>query len=92
MSRNFNVQPNIITGNKTKGPEITLVALKLYLDHRVPRAISSGLRLRYVDVVTAYEDRAHELSDPELLDLAASLGRILFTQDDDLLAEAAKRQ
>jgi hypothetical protein len=45
-----------------------------------------------VDVVTAYEDSAHELADPELLDRATNLGRVLFTQDDDLLAEATKRQ
>jgi predicted nuclease of predicted toxin-antitoxin system len=66
------------------------MALKLYLDHHVPRAIALGLRLRQVDVVTAYEDSAHELADPELLDRATNLGRVLFTQDDDLLAEATK--
>jgi predicted nuclease of predicted toxin-antitoxin system len=68
------------------------MALKLYLDHHVPRAIALGLRLRQIDVVTAYEDHAHELADPDLLDRATSLGRVLFTQDDDLLAEATKRQ
>ncbi len=66
--------------------------LKLYMDHHVPRAITMGLRLRQVDVVTAYEDQAHEIADPDLLDRATSLGRVLFTQDDDLLAEATKRQ
>jgi hypothetical protein len=66
--------------------------LKLYLDHHVPRAIATGLRLRQIDVVTAYEDHAHELSDPALLDRATSLGRVLFTQDDDLLVEATQRQ
>jgi uncharacterized protein with PIN domain len=62
------------------------------MDHHVPRAITNGLRLRGVDVVTAYEDGAGELRDPELLDRAAELGRVLFTQDDDLLAEATQRQ
>ena len=66
--------------------------IKLYLDHHVPRAIALGLRLRDVDVITAYEDGAHELSDPELLDRATSLYCVLFTQDDDLLVEATKRQ
>jgi predicted nuclease of predicted toxin-antitoxin system len=66
--------------------------LKLYMDHHVPRAITMGLRLRHVDVVTAYEDRAHKLADPDLLDRATQLGRVLFTQDDDLLAEATQRQ
>ena len=30
--------------------------------------------------------------DLELLDRAAEMGRVLFTQDDDLLTEAAQRQ
>ncbi|MBK9940525.1 MAG: DUF5615 family PIN-like protein [Kouleothrix sp.] len=66
--------------------------LKLYTDHHVPRAITIGLRLRQVDVVTAYEDQAHEIADTALLDRATALGRVLFTQDDDLLAEATHRQ
>jgi uncharacterized protein with PIN domain len=66
--------------------------LKLYMDHHVPRAITMGLRLRQVDVVTAYEDQAHEIADADLLDRATNLGRVLFTQDDDLLTEATKRQ
>jgi predicted nuclease of predicted toxin-antitoxin system len=71
---------------------MTGMPLKLYMDHHVPRAITIGLRLRQVDVLTAYEDQAHEIADPDLLDRATSLGRVLFTQDDDLLAEAMKRQ
>jgi predicted nuclease of predicted toxin-antitoxin system len=68
------------------------MALEFYMDQNVPRAIAIGLRLRGVDVVTAYEDGASLLTDPELLDRAGELGRVLFTQDDDLLVEAAKRQ
>ena len=64
----------------------------LYMDHHVPRAITTGLRLRGVDVVTAYEDGSGTLEDPELLDRATQLGRALFTRDDDLLAEAVRRQ
>ncbi|CAN5610203.1 DUF5615 family PIN-like protein [soil metagenome] len=66
--------------------------LRLYMDHHVPRAITNGLRLRGVDVLTAYEDDASELEDPDLLDHAAELRRVLFTQDDDLLVEATRRQ
>jgi hypothetical protein len=66
--------------------------LAFYMDHHVPRAITLGLRLRRVDVLTAYEDGASELDDAALLDRASALGRVLFTRDDDLLAEAAKRQ
>ena len=58
----------------------------------MPRAVTIGLRQRQLDVLTAFEDGASELDDPALLDRAASLGRSLFTQDDDLLVEAAKRQ
>ena len=67
------------------------MSLSIYMDHHVPRAISIGLRLRGVDVLTAYEDRSHELSDSDLLDRAHELRRILFTQDDDLLLEASTR-
>jgi predicted nuclease of predicted toxin-antitoxin system len=66
--------------------------LAFYMDHHVPRAITLGLRLRGVDVLTAYEDGASELEDVTLLDRASERGRVLFTRDDDLLAEAAKRQ
>lgn len=66
--------------------------LKLYMDHHVPRAITMGLRLRHVDVLTAYEDQADLAPDPVLLDRATQAGRVLFTQDDDLLVEAVKRQ
>lgn len=51
-----------------------------------------GLRQRNVDVLSAYEDGASESDDTILLDRATALGRTLFTQDDDLLVEAAKRQ
>ncbi len=63
-----------------------------YLDHHVPRTITVGLRLRGVDVITAYEDASHELADTALLDRATTLERVLFTRDDDLLAEATRRQ
>lgn len=68
------------------------MAIALYMDHHVPRAITVGLRLRGVDVITAYEDGASDMDDPALLDRAGELERVLFTQDDDLLVEAAKRQ
>lgn len=66
--------------------------ISLYMDQHVPRAITLGLRLRGIDVLTAFEDNASMLSDPQLLDRATELRRLLFTQDDDLLAEGARRQ
>jgi predicted nuclease of predicted toxin-antitoxin system len=68
------------------------MALKLYMDHHVPRAITSALRARQIDALTAYEDAASTIADPLLLDRATALDRVLFTRDDDLLAEATKRQ
>jgi hypothetical protein len=45
-----------------------------------------------VDVLTAQIDGTTELPDPELLDRATDLRRVLFSQDEDLLAEATRRQ
>jgi len=62
------------------------------MDVHVRRAISESLRVRGVDILTAQADQTTRLSDPELLDRATSLGRVLFTQDEDLLSEATRRQ
>jgi len=66
--------------------------LRLYMDVHINAAITAGLRRRGIDVVTAQEDDATRLDDEPLLDRAASLHRVLFTQDEDLLAIAAERQ
>ena len=62
------------------------------MDHHVRSAITAGPRARGVDVLTAYEDAHHRVSDAVLLDRATVLGRVLFSQDDDLLGEATHRQ
>jgi len=51
-----------------------------------------ALRVRDVDVLTAQADDAEQLEDRELLDRATALGRSLFTQDEDLLAEGVRHQ
>lgn len=61
------------------------------MDVHIPYAITAELRLRGVDVLTAQEDGAGELQDADLLGRASTLGRILFTHDDDLLAQASWR-
>ncbi len=66
--------------------------IALYMDAHVPRAITVGLRIRHVDALTAQEDGADRLPDSELLNRATQLNRVLFTFDDDLLAEATRRQ
>ena len=62
------------------------------MDVHVPAAITRALRMRGVDVLTSQEDGTARLSDELLLDRATSLGRVLFSRDDDLLAEATARQ
>jgi hypothetical protein len=62
------------------------------MDHHVRRAITDGLRLRGIDVLTAEADGANRFDDSELLDRATKLGRVLFSQDGDLLREATRRQ
>ncbi len=62
------------------------------MDVHVPRPITRGLRRREVDALTAQEDGTARWDDPQLLDRASQLGRVLFSQDEDLLAETARRQ
>jgi hypothetical protein len=60
------------------------------MDVHVPHAITAGLRLREVDVLMAQEDGIRRLPDTMLLDRATALGRVLFSQDEGLLREAAQ--
>ena len=68
------------------------MSIRLYMDVHVPYAISYGLRLREVDVVTSQEDGTTAHQDSDLLDRATGLGRALFTQDTDFLRIARERQ
>ena len=68
------------------------MSLGLYMDVHVPAAITRALVLRNVDVLTAQLDGTTRLDDAALLDRATAVGRVLFSQDDDLLAEATRRQ
>jgi len=65
---------------------------KLLMDVHIPFAITDQLRRRGSDVQTAQEDGAGRRSDSDLLDRASQLGRVLVTQDKDLLVEASWRQ
>ena len=66
--------------------------VNLYMDHHVHSGIIKGLRKRDVNVLTAFEDNSHRLADPDLLNRTTFFRRVLFTQDDDFLVEAARRQ
>ena len=58
------------------------------MDHHVHRAVSDGLRDRGVDVLTTQEDGTATLDDEKLFVHVTGLGRVLFSQDDDLLVIA----
>ena len=58
----------------------------------VRKAVTNELIARGVDVLTAQQDGTATLADPELLDRATAVKRVLFTQDADLLSEAVRRQ
>ena len=59
------------------------------MDVHVPAAITAGLRRRGIDVLTSQEDGSDRLPDDRLLERSTQLGRVLFSQDDDLLSLAA---
>ena len=61
------------------------------MDVHVPRAVTTALRLRSIDVLTAQEDGSAKLDDDLLLQRATELGRILVSQDEDLLREGDRR-
>ena len=68
------------------------MSIAFYMDENVHRGITNGLRIRDVDVLTVQEDGRTGFRDPVILDRATELKRVLFTQDDDFLAEATRRQ
>jgi hypothetical protein len=55
------------------------------MDENVPAAVTNGLRLRGVDVVTTQDTNMLGASDQAQLELATRLGRVFFTQDADFL-------
>lgn len=68
------------------------MSLGLYMDVHVPLPITRGLRRRDVDVLTAQDDGTSLFEHPDLLDRATVLGRMLFSEDEDLIVEAVRRQ
>jgi predicted nuclease of predicted toxin-antitoxin system len=68
------------------------VAIKFYMDIHIPSAITAGLRRRGIDVLTSQEDGTRQVDDVALLQRATALGRVLFSQDQDLLQIAREWQ
>lgn len=59
--------------------------LTFYMDEHVPQAITDGLRLGDVDVLTVQEDGAAGRPDSFVFDRSIEYERIIFTQDTDFL-------
>jgi len=68
------------------------MSISLYMEEHVPRAITLGLRLRGVNVLRVQEDGRMNTDDSLLLDRATELNRVVYSQDDDFLIEAQRRQ
>lgn len=68
------------------------MSLAFYMDENVPVAIADGLRSRNVNVLTVQEDGLTSYPDPMVFDRAVQLSRIVFSMDQDFLAEAKHRQ
>lgn len=66
------------------------MSLGFYMDHHVPLAVTKGLRQRGIDVLTCNEDSSSRWVDERLLERATELGRILSSQDDDLVEIACR--
>lgn len=68
------------------------MTIALYMDHHVPKAISSALRARGVDIITAHEDGQDETDDLDLIMRATDLQRVLFTHDHHFFEKTVKLQ
>jgi hypothetical protein len=68
------------------------MTVAFYMDEHIHLAITLGLRLRDVDVLTVQEDNRIGISDLLILERASELRRVIFTQDQDFLVEADRRQ
>lgn len=64
----------------------------LYMDHRVAGSTTTALRKRDIDVLTAFEDRAHAMPDEDLVDRAVSPRIAPFSRGKDFLTIAARPQ
>lgn len=64
--------------------------IKYYLDEHVNPAVADGLRRRGIDAITTVEAKMLGAEDIEHLELATSMGRVVFTQDRDFLRLSAR--
>ena len=64
--------------------------VRFYTDEHVAKAVTTGLRLRGVDVMTVPDAGMLAASDEQQLAFALAERRVIFTQDDDFLRLAAQ--
>jgi predicted nuclease of predicted toxin-antitoxin system len=68
------------------------MAIAFYMDENVSgKDIVDELREQGVDLITVQEDGLAGASDPDILDRATQLKRVVFTHDADFLREASRR-
>jgi len=67
------------------------MTVAFYIDENVHRAIADELRIRGVDVLSVRADGKAGTSDPEVLQRAMELRRVVFRRDQDFLIEANAR-
>ena len=60
--------------------------IRFYFDQHIPGAVSAGLRLHGVDVLTAWEAGRCGTPDPDQLAFATAEDRVVMTFDPDYLA------
>jgi predicted nuclease of predicted toxin-antitoxin system len=65
--------------------------VRFHLDENVRRAIAEQLRRHRIDVSLTPEEGLINASDEEQIGFALGTGRVIFTQDEDLLALAQTR-
>jgi hypothetical protein len=67
------------------------LSLQYYMDENVESAVTEALRKRGIDVLTAQEDDHRETADSIVFDRANTLGRVLVSEDSDMLREVTRR-
>lgn len=68
------------------------MSVSLYMDEHVPALITKTLQTRGADVRTVQADGFARSPDPQVLDRAGVLARVVVSNDHDFLVEAARRQ
>lgn len=62
------------------------------MDVHVPGPVTEGLRRRNIDVLTSQDDGTDAWDDVRLMERATELGRVLVSQDKDLLRIVSEYQ